>query len=255
MSASTRTPPRARYTARKRELYGLYFAKKAIQQQDYAIMVEGYTDVISMHQAGVENVVSSSGTSLTTDQIRLLNRFTKNITVIYDGDSAGIHASIRGIDMILAEGMNVRVVLLPEPEDPDSFARAHTAAEVQEYIKANEVDFITFKAQLLMKDAQNDPIKRAALIGDMVQSITQIRHGGLLLAPLPHLLTAGEIRSLPAAARPDRRQGAAADEGRSERPDQAGGAHRRHGAVDYADSRFDPAFGLCQGVCAADGHR
>ena len=166
--------PESEIYSKKRELYGLYFAKKAIQQQDFAIMVEGYTDVISMHQAGVENVVASSGTSLTTEQIRLLNRFTKNITVIYDGDSAGIHASIRGIDMILAEGMNVRVVLLPEPEDPDSFARAHTAAEVQEYIKANEVDFITFKAQLLMKDAQNDPIKRAALIGDMVQSIAQI---------------------------------------------------------------------------------
>ena len=166
--------PESEIYSKKRELYGLYFAKKAIQQQDYAIMVEGYTDVISMHQAGVENVVSSSGTSLTTEQIRLLNRFTKNITVIYDGDAAGIHASIRGIDMILAEGMNVRIVLLPEPEDPDSFARAHTAAEVQEYIKANEVDFITFKAQLLMKEAQNDPIKRASLIGDMVQSITQI---------------------------------------------------------------------------------
>ena len=172
--AKYQNSPESEIYSKKRELYGLYFAKKAIQQQDFAIMVEGYTDVISMHQAGVENVVASSGTSLTTEQIRLLNRFTKNITVIYDGDSAGIHASIRGIDMILAEGMNVRVVLLPEPEDPDSFARAHTAAEVQEYIKANEVDFITFKAQLLMKDAQNDPIKRAALIGDMVQSITQI---------------------------------------------------------------------------------
>ncbi len=166
--------PESEIYSKKRELYGLYFAKKAIQQQDYAILVEGYTDVISMHQAGVENVVSSSGTSLTTEQIRLLNRFTKNITVIYDGDAAGIHASIRGIDMILAEGMNVRIVLLPEPEDPDSFARTHTAAEVQEYIKTNEVDFITFKARLLMKEAQNDPIKRAALIGDMVQSITQI---------------------------------------------------------------------------------
>ena len=172
--AKYQNSPESEIYSKKRELYGLYFAKKAIQQQDFAIMVEGYTDVISMHQAGVENVVSSSGTSLTTEQIRLLNRFTKNITVIYDGDSAGIHASLRGIDMILKEGMNVRVVLLPEPEDPDSFARAHTAAEVQEYIKANEVDFITFKAQLLMKDAQNDPIKRAALIGDMVQSITQI---------------------------------------------------------------------------------
>lgn len=137
-------------------------------------MVEGYTDVISMHQAGVENVVASSGTSLTTEQIRLLNRFTKNITVIYDGDSAGIHASLRGIDMILKEGMNVRVVLLPEPEDPDSFARTHTAAELQEYIRANEQDFLAFKARLLLQDAEGDPIKKAALIGDMVQSIAQI---------------------------------------------------------------------------------
>ena len=173
-SPSTRTPPKARFTAKKRELYGLYFAKKAIQQLDFAIMVEGYTDVISMHQAGVENVVASSGTSLTTEQIRLLNRFTKNITVIYDGDSAGIHASLRGIDMILKEGMNVRVVLLPEPEDPDSFARTHTAAELQEYIRANEQDFLAFKARLLLQDAEGDPIKKAALIGDMVQSIAQI---------------------------------------------------------------------------------
>ena len=137
-------------------------------------MVEGYTDVISMHQAGVENVVASSGTSLTTEQIRLLGRFTRNITVIYDGDSAGIHASLRGIDMILREGMNVRVVLLPPEDDPDSFARTHTAAEVQEYIRANEEDFLTFKAKLLLKDAAGDPIKKAALINDMVQSIVQI---------------------------------------------------------------------------------
>ena len=166
--------PESEIYSKKRELYGLYFAKKAIQQQDFAIMVEGYTDVISMHQAGVENVVASSGTSLTTEQIHLLNRFTKNITVIYDGDSAGIHASLRGIDMILKEGMNVRVVLLPEPEDPDSFARSHTAAELQEYIRANEQDFLEFKAKLLLKDAQGDPIKKAALIADMVQSVSQI---------------------------------------------------------------------------------
>jgi len=166
--------PESEIYSKKRELYGLYFAKKAIQQQDYAIMVEGYTDVISMHQAGVENVVSSSGTSLTTDQIRLLNRFTRNITVIYDGDSAGIHASIRGIDMILSEGMNVRVVSLPPEHDPDSFARAHTASEVQEYIRANEVDFISFKARLLLRDAEGDPIRKASLISDMVQSIAQI---------------------------------------------------------------------------------
>ena len=166
--------PESEIYSKKRELYGLYFAKKAIQQQDFAIMVEGYTDVISMHQAGVENVVSSSGTSLTTEQIRLLNRFTKNITVIYDGDSAGIHASLRGIDMILKEGMNVRVVLLPEPEDPDSFARSHTASELQEYIRANEQDFLEFKAKLLLQDAEGDPIRKAALIADMVQSVSQI---------------------------------------------------------------------------------
>mgnify|MGYP002579814864 CR=1 FL=1 len=172
--AKYQNSPESEIYSKKRELYGLYFAKKAIQQLDFAIMVEGYTDVISMHQAGVENVVSSSGTSLTTEQIRLLNRFTKNITVIYDGDSAGIHASLRGIDMILREGMNVRVVLLPEPEDPDSFARAHTAAEVQEYIRANEQDFLAFKAKLLLEAAQGDPIRKAALIADMVQSIAQI---------------------------------------------------------------------------------
>ncbi len=172
--AKYQNSPESEIYSKKRELYGLFFAKKAIQQQDYAIMVEGYTDVISMHQAGVENVVASSGTSLTTDQIRLLGRFTKNVTVIYDGDSAGIRASLRGIDMILKEGMNVRVVLLPEPEDPDSFARSHTAAEVQEYIRANERDFLEFKAQLLLEDAAGDPIRKAALIGDMVQSIAQI---------------------------------------------------------------------------------
>ena len=172
--AKYQNSPESEIYSKKRELYGLYFAKKTIQQLNFAILVEGYLDVISMHQAGIENVVSSSGTSLTTEQIRLLGRFTKNITVIYDGDAAGIHASLRGIDMILKEGMNVRVVLLPEPEDPDSFARAHTADEVQEYIRANEQDFLAFKARLLLKDAEGDPIRKAALIGDMVQSIAQI---------------------------------------------------------------------------------
>lgn len=172
--AKYQNSPESEIYSKKNELYGLYFAKKAIQQQEFAIMVEGYTDVISMHQAGVENVVASSGTSLTTEQIRLLRRFTRNITVIYDGDSAGIHASLRGIDMILCEGMNVRVVLLPEPEDPDSFARSHTATEVQDFIRENEEDFLTFKAKLLLNDAGKDPIKRAALIADMVQSIVQI---------------------------------------------------------------------------------
>ena len=172
--AKYQNSPESEIYSKKRELYGLYFAKRAIQQQDFAIMVEGYLDVISMHQAGIENVVASSGTSLTTEQIRLLGRFTKNITVIYDGDSAGIHASLRGIDMILKEGMNVRVVLLPEPEDPDSFARSHTASEVQAYIRDHERDFLEFKANLLLQDAEGDPIRKAVLIGDMVQSIAQI---------------------------------------------------------------------------------
>ncbi|MFR9504217.1 MAG: DNA primase [Rikenellaceae bacterium] len=172
--AKYQNSPESEIYSKKRELYGLYFAKKAIQQEDYVIMVEGYTDVISMHQAGIENVVSSSGTSLTTEQIRLLNRFTKNITVIYDGDAAGVHAAIRGIDMILREGMNVRVVSLPTEHDPDSFAQSHTAAEVSAYIRDNEEDFLTYKARLLLKESRNDPIKKAEMISDMVESITQI---------------------------------------------------------------------------------
>ncbi len=172
--AKYQNSPESEIYSKTRELYGLYFAKKAIQQQGFAIMVEGYTDVISMHQAGVENVVSSSGTSLTQDQIRLLARFTRNITVIYDGDSAGVKATMRGIDMILREGMNVRIVSLPEPEDPDSFARAHTAEQVQQYIRDNEVDFLSFKAKLLMNEAGRDPIKRSEVIGDVVRSIVQI---------------------------------------------------------------------------------
>lgn len=172
--AKYQNSPESDIYSKKRELYGLYFAKKAIQQQDFAIMVEGYTDVISMHQAGVENVVASSGTSLTTEQIQLLRRFTRNITVIYDGDSAGIHASLRGIDMILKEGMNVRVVLLPPEHDPDSFARAHSATELQTYIKDNEQDFISFKAKLMLESVGSDPIKRSEVIRDMVQSIVLV---------------------------------------------------------------------------------
>ena len=172
--AKYQNSPESEIYSKKRELYGLYFAKKAIQQLDFAIMVEGYTDVISMHQAGVENVVSSSGTSLTVEQIQLLHRFTRNITVIYDGDSAGIKASLRGIDLILKEGMNVRVVLLPAPEDPDSFARSHTAEQVQQYIRENEEDFLTFKAKLMLSEAGQDPIKRSEVINDMVRSIVQI---------------------------------------------------------------------------------
>ena len=172
--AKYQNSPESEIYSKKNEIYGLFFAKKAIQQQNYAIMVEGYTDVISMHQSGVENVVASSGTSLTTEQIRLLARFTKNITIMYDGDSAGQKASLRGIDMILKEGMNVRVVLLPTEHDPDSFARSHSAEEVRNYVAQNSTDFITYKAKLLLADAGEDPIKRSEVVKDMVQSIAEI---------------------------------------------------------------------------------
>ena len=156
------------------ELYGIYFAKQAIVKQDRCYLVEGYTDVISMHQSGVENVVASSGTALTTQQIKLIHRFTNNITVLYDGDSAGIKASLRGIDMLLEEGMNIKVCLLPDGDDPDSFARKHNSTEFQAFIREHETDFIRFKTNLLMEDAGRDPIRRAELIGSLVQSIAVI---------------------------------------------------------------------------------
>ena len=141
--------------------------------RDSCYLVEGYIDVTSMHQSGVENVVASSGTSLTTGQIRLIRRFTKNITVLYDGDSAGIHASIRGIDMLLAEGMNVKVLLLPDGDDPDSFARKHTAQEFRDYIEAHQTDFIEFKTNLLLKGV-TDPIKRSQAISSIIKSVSVI---------------------------------------------------------------------------------
>ena len=153
------------------ELYGIFFAKQAIVKADRCFLVEGYTDVISMHQSGVENVVASSGTALTHGQIRLIHRFTDNITILYDGDAAGIKAAIRGIDLLLLEGMNVKVLLLPDGEDPDSFARSHTAGEFTDFIQKHETDFIRFKTQLLLQEAGNDPIKRAALIGDIIRTI------------------------------------------------------------------------------------
>ena len=156
------------------ELYGIYFAKQAMVRADKCFLVEGYTDVISMHQTGMENVVASSGTSLTYGQIRLIRRFTNNITILYDGDAAGIKAAIRGIDMLLEEGMNVKIVLLPEGEDPDSFARRHNSFDFNLFIKENEVDFIRFKAGLLLKDAGNDPMKRANLIKDLMESVSVI---------------------------------------------------------------------------------
>lgn len=166
--------PESTIYSKSHELYGLYLAKNAIVRQDRCFLVEGYTDVISMHQSGVENVVASSGTSLTEGQIRLLHRFTENITVLYDGDAAGIKASLRGIDMLLSEGLNIKVLLLPDGEDPDSFARKHRASDFQAYIDAHQVDFIRFKTDLLLQDAANDPIKRAELITDVVKSISVI---------------------------------------------------------------------------------
>lgn len=155
-------------------VYGIYQAKNEIIKKDRCYLVEGYTDVISMHQAGIVNVVASSGTSLTTNQIRLIQRFTNNITVLYDGDNAGIKASLRGIDMILAQGMNVKVLLLPDGEDPDSFARSHSADEYVAYIDQHQTDFIEFKTSLLMGDVQSDPLKKSTLVNDIVASIAVV---------------------------------------------------------------------------------
>jgi DNA primase len=155
-------------------LYGIYYAKQTIAKEDNCYLVEGYTDVISFHQKGVENVVASSGTALTENQIRLINRLTKNITILFDGDAAGIRASIRGIDLILEQGMNVRVLSFPDGDDPDSFAKKVSEQELKEYLENNSQDFINFKVSLLMKDAQNDPVKKAGLIRDIVVSISKI---------------------------------------------------------------------------------
>lgn len=155
-------------------LYGIFQAKKEIAKQDNCFLVEGYTDVISFHQSGIENVVASSGTALTSDQIRLIRRLTQNITVLFDGDAAGLRASIRGIDLILEQGMNVKVVTFPNGEDPDSFARANSDSELKEYLENSAQDFINFKVSLLMEEAQNDPVKKAGLIRDIVTSISKI---------------------------------------------------------------------------------
>jgi len=155
-------------------LYGIYQAKKEIAKQDNCYLVEGYTDVISFYQSGIENVVASSGTALTSDQIRLVHRLTKNITVLFDGDAAGIRASLRGIDLILEQGMNVKVVTFPDGDDPDSFAKKNSEASLREYLDESSQDFINFKVSLLMKDTNNDPVKKAGLIRDIVTSISKI---------------------------------------------------------------------------------
>ena len=155
-------------------LYGIYHGKQAIAKEDNCYLVEGYTDVIQFYQRGIHNVVSSSGTALTSDQIRLVNRLTKNITVLFDGDAAGLRASIRGIDIILEQGMNVKICTFPEGEDPDSFAKNNSLEEVMQYLKDNSKDFIQFKASLLVKESANDPIKRAETVRDIIQSIAKI---------------------------------------------------------------------------------
>ena len=159
---------------KSKSLYGIFFARNAIVKNDNCYLVEGYTDVISLHQAGIENVVASSGTSLTTEQIKLIKRYTPNITILYDGDPAGIKASFRGIDMILEQGMNVKIVLFPEGEDPDSFARSHTTSELEDFVQKEALDFISFKTRLLMDETKGDPVARASLIKEIVQTISQI---------------------------------------------------------------------------------
>ncbi len=166
--------PESTIYSKSRELYGLYQAKSAISKQDCCYLVEGYTDVISMHQSGIENVVASSGTALTEGQIALLHRFTSNVTMLFDGDEAGIHAALRGTDMLLSKGLNIKVLLLPDGEDPDSFARSHRTDELKQYIAEHEVDFIRFKTEILLKDSQNDPVKKANVINDIARSISVI---------------------------------------------------------------------------------
>jgi len=166
--------PESEIYHKSRIVYGIYHARKAIMQDDKCYMVEGYTDVLSLHEAGIENVVASSGTALTREQVRLIKRFTTNISILYDGDEAGIKASLRGIDLVLEEGMNVKVTALPEGEDPDSFSRKKSNTEFRDFITKNETDFIRFKTKLLIKDAANDPVKRAGLIREIVRSIAVI---------------------------------------------------------------------------------
>jgi DNA primase len=166
--------PESEIYHKSNELYGIYFARQATVKQDHCFLVEGYMDVIAMHQAGIENVVASSGTALTQGQIRLIHRFTSNVTVLYDGDAAGIKAAVRGIDLLLEAGLNIKIVLLPEGEDPDSFSRKHSASAFNEYIRENATDFVRFKAGLLIQEAGNDPVKKAHIITEIVDTIALI---------------------------------------------------------------------------------
>ena len=166
--------PETEIYVKSRNLLGIYFAKAAIAREDRCILVEGNVDVVMMHQLGITNVVASCGTSLTVEQVRLIKKFTENITIMYDGDSAGIHAALRGIPMVLAEGMNVRIVLLPDGDDPDSFSRKHTQEEVRAFVRDNEQDFVVFKTGLLLGQAAGDPLRKAGLINDIADTIAQI---------------------------------------------------------------------------------
>lgn len=166
--------PESEIYHKSNSLYGIFFAKSAISRLQKCYLVEGYTDVISMHQAGIENVVASSGTSLTVEQIRLIRRFTNKVTVLYDGDAAGIKASLRGIDMLLEEGLEIKVVLLPDGEDPDSFARSHSAEQIREFLDASEKDFIDFKYELLSSGVDRDPLRRSELIREIIKTISVI---------------------------------------------------------------------------------
>jgi DNA primase len=169
--------PESEIYNKSKSLYGLYFARNAMVAKNNCYLVEGYTDVISLHQAGIENVVASSGTSLTNEQVKLIQRYTPNITILYDGDTAGIKASMRGIDMILEQGMNVKIVLFPENEDPDSYARSHRAVEVEEFIGKNSLNFILFKTRLLLKETEGDPVKKSELVKEIVNTIAIIPDG------------------------------------------------------------------------------
>ncbi|HNP99955.1 MAG TPA: toprim domain-containing protein, partial [Bacteroidia bacterium] len=173
-SAKYVNSPESEIYHKSQSLYGIYFAKKAIVQRDTCYLVEGYTDVISLHQSGIENVVASSGTSLTVEHIRLIGRYTKNITVLYDGDAAGIKASIRGIDLILEEGLNVKVVLFPDGDDPDSYSRKHSHSELLDFVNTHARDFVMFKTSLLLDEVKNDPVRKAGLIRDVVETIARI---------------------------------------------------------------------------------
>ena len=234
--------PESAIYRKSNELYGLYFAKQAIVRKDRCFLVEGYADVVSMHQSGVENVVASSGTSLTAGQIRLIHRFTNNITVLYDGDKAGIKASVRGIDMLLEEGMNVKVLLLPDGEDPDSFARTRSATEFQNYLDSNQIDFIRFKVKLLMDDAADDPILRSKLIKDITTSISVIPDQivrSVYIRECSQLMQVDE-KMLVIEVNGQRRKNLAAAAGSPDTPSVSGNAQREAGEEHKSSEGGEP---------------